>query len=603
MKKLVVFLLIVFTTAVYASPPGQKVKEALNKRSIRGSDYLVGQGYAPQTHPNATRQAREAAIADIYRTVIGNIRNVILANRDAPGHINISEYYSTVAQEPKVSVRLPGIDDIPLIPHTYNGNVYAIVAVERAALKAHYAKKASELRTKIAGNVASAQNTIDPETAAKLYLQTYVDYEALKEAEVITLGTEHQPNAKATLTELQKYIDSMGANSQEYVCEEVSDFFKQHNPPTNVGDIATIIAKQLDVQKANLSDEAVQLDLFTSNFSEAPTFFSSKLNRALTVALSSKRKVVPSASGAGSDAKLRLSGTYWASGNHMTIRAVLRDVTTGAFQAATVLAFNKKILKDISDDSYEVDEHIIAGRIADAQEELKNTTLRIREASGEILADKAQPGAPPVKETSEVSNPLPLQVRVSINKREGPQTVKIGEKLRIFVHVNQPAHIRLFSVLPEYKWTQLAKDMHITKEQTDRWVPVPGNFVVAPPVGMEQYRVIARLESNGPFGKIDQFYEADGYRYIGTPAPETEDPGIRLAHNKGLRYASKGTRNVDFTSTEQGTKGTTNVDFNTRVDSPGESSEQEAAKIAEQIADIAATDAFDVLPVLTVPAE
>ena len=299
MKKLVVFLLIVFTTAVYASPPGQKVREALNKRSIVGSDYLVGQGYAPQTHSNATRQAREAAIAEIYQTVVGNIRNVILASRDEPEHSNISEYYSTVAQKPKVSVRLPGIQDIPLTPRTYNGNVYAIVAVERAALKAHYAKKASELRTKIAGNVAGAQNAIDPETAAELYLQTYVDYEALKEAEVITLGTEHQLNAKATLAELQNYKDSMGANSQEYVCKEVSDFFQQHYALTDVAHIATIIAEQLDVQRANPSGDVIQLDLFTSNFSEAPAIFSSLLNSALTVALGSKWTVVSSASGSG----------------------------------------------------------------------------------------------------------------------------------------------------------------------------------------------------------------------------------------------------------------------------------------------------------------
>ena len=621
MKKLVVLLLIVFTTSVYAQvQPAKEVRAALRGLSIAEKDYLIGIGHAPQANLNAKKQARESAMASIYTKVVEDIRNVILATRDASGHSNISEYYSTVAQKPKVSVRLPRIQDVQLSPgYRYNSNVYAVVAVRRDVLKAYYTKEANALRTKIADNIAQAQNAIDPERAAELYLQTYADYEALKHAELITLGTEYELKAEAVLAELQSYKDSMGNHSQEYVSDEVSDFFQKHYALTSVADIATIIAEQFETQQANTSGEPVQLDMFTSGISEISPSFSLLLNSALTAELGKKWPIVSSAAGASllgiaPTAKLRLSGTYWdIGGNHMTIRAALRDVTTGTFQAATVLRFNRKNLKE-PDGIFEVDENVLAGLTADAEEALDNRSLvRRLNTSTETLVAKTQPESQPT--VPEIGNSYDsLEVKIRTNKGEQSQVVEVGEKLDIFVKVNQPAHVRLLSVLPGEKWTQLAKDMHIRPEQIDRWVPVPGNFVVFPPEGQEQYRAIARLESNGPFEAISEYFNEGPYRYIGARPQKTGDPDIRLAHAKGLRRASKGTGNIDWTTGQgtkgtantdfetgadgQGTKGTANTNFETGADSTAESSKQDAD--AEKLANIEATDAYDVLFVRTV---
>ena len=359
MKKLVVFLLIVFTTAAYAQSHTATIREALNNRSIRGRDYLVGIGDAPKTDSNATKQARAAAIAAIYQEIAGNIRDVILASVDEPGHSGVSEYYSTVAQKPKVSVTLPRIYGIPLPPgYTHDGKVYVIVAVERAALKDLYAKKAGELRKKIKANLDKAQDVIDPEIAAKLYLQTYVDYETLKEAEVITLGAEYRVDTKAAFDKLWAYKDLMLVNPQEYVNEEVSNFFQKNYALRNVAHIATIIAAQFEAQGANTAGDSVQLDAFTYGISDLTAPFSNSLNIALTGKLGSKWSLVPSSAGTpplgiAPSATLRLSGTYWEiGGNQVTIRAVLRDVKTGAFQAAVILTFNKRNLTGISVRAY-----------------------------------------------------------------------------------------------------------------------------------------------------------------------------------------------------------------------------------------------------------
>ena len=369
-----------FTTAAYAQSHTATIREALNKRGILGSDYLIGIGDAPQTHPNATKQAREAAIAAIYQEVAGNIRDVILASVDEPGHSGVSEYYSTVAQKPKVSATLPRIHGIPLPPgYIHNGKVYVIVAVERAKLKELYTKKADELRKKIKASLDKAQDVIDPEIAAKLSLQTYVDYETLKEAEVITLGAENKPNAKVAFDKLWAYKDLMLVNPQEYVNEEVSNFFQENYPLSNVNHIATIIAAQFDAQGANSAGDSVQLDKFTYGISASIAPFSNSLDFALKSKLGRKWSltsgpVIPPLN-IHPSATLRLSGTYWEiGGNQVTIRAVLRDVTTGAFQAATVLTFNKRNLTGISVNAYKPSNYqsTVEGMINAAKSRLKN---------------------------------------------------------------------------------------------------------------------------------------------------------------------------------------------------------------------------------------
>ena len=381
MKKLVVLLLIVFTTSVYAqvNPHSATIRRALTDRSILGRDYLIGIGSAPQANLNAKKQARESAIAEIYIEVAGNIRDVILASVDEPGHSSVSEYYSTVAQKPKVSVTLPRIHGIPLPPgYTYNGKVYAIVAVERAELQELYTKKADELRTKIKASLRAIEDVLDPGSAAKLYLPTYIDYEALKEAELITLGAAYRPDAKATFDKLWEYKELMAANPQRYVNEEVSEFFHKNHALRNIADIATIIAAQFEAQGVKPSGDSVQLDLFTYGISELTAPFSDSLNIALTGKLGSNWTIVSSTGtaslGINPSAKLRLSGSYWEIGeNQVTVRAILRDVTTGAFEGAAILTLNKKNLTGISSYAYKPSgyQRQMQQMVADAKARLK----------------------------------------------------------------------------------------------------------------------------------------------------------------------------------------------------------------------------------------
>ena len=570
MKKFVVFLLIALiaiTTVVYvhASSDARKaIKEALKENTILVTDAIIGQGSRPMGIVDSQEEARNEAIVHVYNQIAKTMQNIILASRDEPGYSNIAEYYNSVAQKPNVFVELPGLDDVLEGYKDSNNNVHAVVYVKREKLKERSIYKADELRKTIVNDLDGIPIGGSPKEEVKINLKSYTNYETLKELELITLGAEYEPNREVTFEELRKYTKMMPEHRQQDINDVINDYYEDEHDINSIADIAKIIAKQFDMQEANTSGNLVQLDMFTHAMTDTTTTFSSSLQAALKTELSTKWPIV---SGPGSGAmglqppaKLRLTGTFWEIGTqNVTIRAALREVKKGKFQAAAIFTFKKKDLKGIKFGAYTPPdlETIEAGLAADAQAALKN---------GRKYPSTPQPSVTgittPPTTGGDPEYTLPLHVRVSTSKGETSQTIKIGEKLYIYVQTNQPAHLRLISVLPGNKWTLLAKDMFIDSDNINKWVTVPGNFVAAPPVGSEQYRVMARMAKNGPFPEITEFYNEGGYRYIGKRPPTSATPQQLYAHAEGQRRAEKGTANLDLsTSPGRENKGTTNTEF------------------------------------------
>jgi hypothetical protein len=529
---LVCLLLIVATTAFAQLERTTLINTALTNYGIASrEDFIVGIGSADKRAPNAYELARERAVKQIFEKLNSRIRNIILASKNRPGggHQNVAAHYSTVAQEPRVVVELPRIVDIPLQSGAHNS--YAIVAVNRQELIDFYTRKAEGLRTEIDAILNDPSLAGNPTYTAKQYLGTYARYEALKEAEMITLSADAHLTAEAIFQTLQQHV-----TEQHDVIYNVDRYFESQYPVTDIQGVADVISTQIGLQ-GNSPTARVQLDLFTYDISEEISAFSrslgSALEQALTVQWATFAPPGPSTPnvhplGFGRNITSRLSGTFWEIGNKITVRAVLRDVMTGEFQAAAVVKFNKN-LRNINVDRYAPPDYqyIVDTLVADAEDALSgsfgNTAVyrsRPPTVDNSTVADRsrsvppsdqrppapsAQPDSQPAQHTRTQQHPDVIETRRYIpyigsgftvelrtDRPDGGNYFFIGERTSVYVRVNRPAYFRLGYGFADGRYAILRDNEYIDASKVNTWVKVPGTLVFTDPEGSEYLRVVAQ---------------------------------------------------------------------------------------------------------------
>ena len=521
---LVCILLVIATTAFAQLERTTLVNTALSDAGVTAEDFIIGIGTADKNAPNAQQLARERAVKSIFDQLTGKLRNIILANKNRPGggHQNVAGHYSTVAQEPRVVVELPHIVDIPLTPG--NHNIYAVVAVNRQELIDFYAEEAERLRTEIDATLNEPSLAGDPTYTARQYLGTYARYEALKEAEMIMLGATVEMTTDEIFQTLQQYV-----TQQHDAIYNVDRYFEARYPVTDVRSVAHVISTQLGLQDPSSTDR-VQLDPFTYDISETASQFSATLGSALeqelTVQWATFHPPGPSTPavhplGFGRNITARLSGTFWKLGNKITVRATLRDVNTGEFQAAAVVRFNKN-LSGINVNRYAPPDYqyVVNTLVADAKSQLESG-FAIRKAHftpPPVVEPRftAPSTVDPRTETTRINTSNtrhPVEVEHRPNNRHVPaqqyigsgftvevQTDKpdrgnffyIGDRTSVYVRVNRPAYYRLGYGFADGRYAILRDNEYIDASQVNQWVKVPGTLVFTEPIGTEYLRVVAQ---------------------------------------------------------------------------------------------------------------
>ena len=529
MRTLLVCLLIVVATTAFAQLERTTlVNTALSDAGITAEDFIIGIGTADKDALNARELARERAVKAVFDQLTGRIRNVILASKNRPGggHQNVAAHYSTVAQAPRVVVQLPRIVDIPLTPGVHNA--YAVVAVNRQELIDFYTQEAERLRTEIDATLNEPSLAGAPTYTAKQYLSTYARYEALKEAEMITLGAAIHLTPEEIFQTLQQYV-----TQQHDTIYNVDRYFEAQYPVTDMQSVAHVISAQLALQDPH-STARVQLDPFTYDISEMPSQFSVSLANALeqqlTVQWATFAPPGISASavhplGFGRNITTRLSGTFWELGNKITVRATLRDVNTGEFQAAAVVRFNKN-LRNINVNRYAPPNYQYAADtlVADAEFQLmdgfKNETAGgftvpplvdapIASTSQDI-STSAPPGTAPLPqpehrpeqrapqqpeaEFAEIQTHVGsgFTVELRTDRPDRGNFFYIGERTAVWIRVNRPAYYRLGYGFADGRYAILRDNEYIDESEINQWVKVPGTLVFTEPVGSEYLRVVAQ---------------------------------------------------------------------------------------------------------------
>ena len=550
MRTLTILFMLVLTTTAYAQIPAitAEISHAMTAEGVTERDFVVGIGSAPKHLSNAKELATENALADVYNQVASSVRAIIHANKNTPFQDNVAEHYSTVAQMPVVAIALPRLIDIPLSPTRASDdkNTYAVVAVNRKEIVHLYSEKAKKLREKI--NATLAEDTLArPTYAAGQYLDSYRLYEELKEAELVMVGAEYTPDPRAAFDKLYDYIKVDG--SQQETVNYLDTYFQNAVPVmmNSAENIATVVTAQFEMQgTVPPSRDRVQLDMFTYGITEVATGFSNVLVKAIERKMTKKWDTIlkpklisnplhPYSTvhslGFGRDVKSRLTGTYWERGNKITVRATLRDVNTGGFQAVAIVRFNKNALSDVRTDRYKPRsyDNIVQEQMIVAKAEIGKNVRFASQTLGHVVEDLEETidkdsGSTTTPVTSGGNGgPVPplrnvgFNVQVKTDKGFGPQTYAIGEPARFFVAVNRAAYIRML-YQENGKWSQLTEDQYIRLDQVAQWLEIPGDFVFADPVGVGQLVVLAKTT---PFTPVTEFYYQDGYRYIGKPPQDT----------------------------------------------------------------------------------
>ena len=98
-----------------------------------------------------------------------------------------------------------------------------------------------------------------------------------------------------------------------------------------------------------------------------------------------------------------------------------------------------------------------------------------------------------------------------------------GETMKVFVHVNQPAYIRMLYILAgDRKYTLLENNYYIDLSRINSEVEI-GEFVCAPPFGAEMLVVAARTEKFPPI----ETFEDNGYFFLVDQDPESAARAFR----------------------------------------------------------------------------
>lgn len=508
MKRLFVCLLIVFAATATAHAAQSDLPDwvlpELSRYPVETFLFDVGRerGIGEKSFEIAAAEAQEEAA----KRIVDIVRRILNANSNDLQYNMVVEHYSTVLVSSE-AMKLSGLQDRNLTVDLArpDRDTYAIAYVNRAELKAIYKKRESDLRRKIRrilDKAQAAEDNLDIPGAVQKYLSTYPLYEALREAELIQQGAAYNPPLTRAFAEMVQAATATDENSFRHVVKRVAEL--EEKPIVSLEDVAYVAASQL-LRQVRRPDSEVWIEPFTyedSGMCSPPHLifvngFQQKIEwdivermRGFTKENVNIRRTHP---------QLKLYGTYWENGDELTLRAALRNVTTGAFLAATVVPFRKSELRYSPPIAFEPPDYQRA---------------RV-EKEAFTPPDYAQGGRgmqkfkPKVYAEKKVFASGSLMVETWTNKGSGPVLYTEDETMKVFARVNQAAYIRLLYILPDGRYTLLQDDYYIDASQTNTDVEM-GEFRCTPPFGVELLVVAARTK---PFPDIETFKE-DGYFYL-----------------------------------------------------------------------------------------
>ncbi len=517
MRKLLCVFLFVFSTIFASSSFGNGalpdwVLPELRRYPIE--TYLFDVGRSGGTGEVAYRRATAKASKKVTEKILRQVVRIIGVNKDNANYQTVLEHYSAVLEDycswhyASPALQLEGLSfrNLSVDNARTENETFAVVYIRRDDLKRTYANHVLKLQEKINRRLRiaeAAEENLDINKTIRSYLRTYPLYESLKEAEIIQIGAEYRPNYREAFKRLADASTRTVGSPLPHrnVIKRVKELDEESI--VNFNDIFHVIDFQLS-QQINPPSGNVSVHPLIYEDSEMFSPFAIKFTEALIQAMPEWVFVDPileleqpplDIERINRDLPpLRFSSSCWENGEGITIRATLRNINTGEFLASAVVEFLKTDMRD---------EIAYIPRSYDkAQEEKEafNPRYFVRERG------ENNPGGLIEHELSAIGG---LKVDVWTDKGRGPLHFVEGDRVKIFVRVNQPAYLRLLNIHADQKRALLENNFYIGPEKVNSEVKI-GEFLCAPPIGDELVVVAAQTEE---FPAIET-YEENGYLFL-----------------------------------------------------------------------------------------
>ncbi|MYB63390.1 hypothetical protein F4X73_01755 [Candidatus Poribacteria bacterium] len=316
-------------------------------------------------------EAYKEAIAKAHRKIAEKILRkvdiIIRINRNNPEHYLVQEHYSTVLEDyctrrqanPALKIKnlLKRNLSVEAARPEQDTETFALVYITRDRLREIYANHALNLQNEIRDklNIAqAAERALNINTAVRSYLQTYPLYEALKEAEIIQIGAEFNPNFENSFRRLARAATENRENlwSHRMVIKRVEEL--QGTVIVNYNDIFKSVINQLAVQVTNPNGSVLVQPLIYQDsemISPITLEFTQAMREGLPWAIvDSARQFDQNTIGnyeiSRERPNWRLSPSFWINGEEITIRATLRNVTNGDFLASAIVKVMRTQLRE-----------------------------------------------------------------------------------------------------------------------------------------------------------------------------------------------------------------------------------------------------------------
>ncbi len=277
--------------------------------------------------------------------------------------------------------------------------------------------------------------------------------------------------------------------------EEITKGFSDLKNASNLSmaEAATFLADGISRQISSAT-KPVLLSNFTYRDTRMASSFSRKFSQILEQKLTTKgfRVINEMQSSSASTDLLVMRGTYWDESEVLNVIVVLKDMKTSETVAGMDIPVDKQKL---------------------ARENVNYLPQNFEQAMADqqvLMQDELVGGG--------------LLLECWTDKGTDSPIYTSGEKMKVFVRVNQPAYLRFIYFLADGKKTLLYDDFYIDASKVNKAVEIPRQFTCTPPFGVETLQVLAQVET---FPEL-KTEKVGGYLYI------LEDTRALLIKTRGM---------------------------------------------------------------------
>ncbi|MFA6034115.1 MAG: DUF4384 domain-containing protein [Myxococcota bacterium] len=457
----------------------------------------VGQGACMQ-------QAGDNARSELAKVIKVGIASEFDSRETQDSKSGYSSFVSNTVRT-TARIELEGLNTLTYFDEK-KGACHALVYADRQKVAEHYGEKIKGLKTELDGMVSravAAASAGDSKAALDMYLGVLPVMNRLDEARLIA-GIAGKKQLMA--------VPEDESRTRESVTRAIERLLE--HPVTDIQGAAWKISQCLKVQ-IKPSDDTMVVTPFNFRDTKMGSSFSRFLRDDIVAQMGKAGgfMVVNQQADKADAAKFTLYGSYWEQADGIKVIAVLRETKTGKVRGGAEAV-------------------VPAAAIKAAGLDVKPQNFKAAYADMKAFAEGEVQGGG-------------VTVEAWTDRGDDNLVLAKGEKLHLFVRVNQPAYIRFIYHLADKKRALLLDNYYIDSAKVNIVYQLPDEFEVDAPFGSEVMQIFASTDKFPALETVDE----SGYKIL------SGDLKSALVKTRGLKKAKQQTqvaeKRINLTTVEK----------------------------------------------------